>query len=134
MLDGRRKLATRTPANVFLGARGLFLSLVSGKDSQQKLSYCASQTGPLLDSFTAQSEIFFCVGEAHAAPTMRHGGQFIVCLLLLMAQCVLKGLRNAVSADSSYFIVQRRTPHTPHTRALSCRLDAVLHAQLTPTV
>ena len=60
-------------ANVFLGARGLFLSLVSGKDSQQKLSCCVIKTGPLLDSFTAQSKIFFCLGGAQAAPTMRHG-------------------------------------------------------------
>jgi hypothetical protein len=132
VLHGGRESVTRDPAKPFLGARGLCLPLESGKDLQQKLSYGASQTGRFLDSFTAQSQIFFCVGEAHAAPTMRHGGQFIVCLLLLMAQCVLKGLRYAVSADSSYFIVQRRTPHTPHTRALSCRLDAVLHARLAP--
>jgi hypothetical protein len=91
VLVGRPELLIRDPAKPFLGARGLCLPLESGKDLQQKLSYGASQTGRFLDSFTAQSQIFFCVGEAHAAPTMRHGGQFIVCLLLLMAQCVLKG-------------------------------------------
>ena len=60
-------------AKAFLGACSLFLSLESGKDSQHKLSCCVIKTGPLLDSFTAQSKIFFCLGGAQAAPTMRHG-------------------------------------------------------------
>ena len=69
-----RESVTRDPAKPFLGARGLCLPLGSGKDSQQKLSYRRVKTGPLLDSFTAQSKIFFCLGGAQAAPTMRHGG------------------------------------------------------------
>jgi hypothetical protein len=73
VLHGGRELATRDPAKPFLGARGMFLPLESGKDSQQKLSYGVCKTGPLLDSFTAQSKIFFCLGGAQAAPTMRHG-------------------------------------------------------------
>ena len=73
LLDGRRELVCRDPVKPFLGARGLFLPLESGKDSQPKLSYGVCKTGPLLDSFTAQSKIFFCLGGAQAAPTMRHG-------------------------------------------------------------
>jgi hypothetical protein len=73
VLVGRRELVCRTPAIASLGARGLFLSLGSGKDSQPKLSYRRVKTGPFRDSFTAQSEIFFRLGGAQAAPTMRHG-------------------------------------------------------------
>ena len=82
-------------AKAFLGACSLFLSLESGKDSQHKLSCCVIKTGPFLDSFTAQSKIFFCLGGAQAAPTMRQRDQrmasFLCVYLLLMAQCVLKG-------------------------------------------
>ena len=59
-------------ANVFLGARAIFLPLVSGKDSQQKLSYHAAKNRPVSRLITAQSEIFFRLGGAQAAPTMRH--------------------------------------------------------------
>ena len=72
VLDGRRELVCRTPAKPFLGARGLCLPLGSGKDSQQKLSYHAAKNRPVSRLITAQSEIFFRLGGAQAAPTMRH--------------------------------------------------------------
>ena len=41
VLDGRQESLIRNPAKPFLGARGLFLPLGSGKDSLPKLSYLA---------------------------------------------------------------------------------------------
>ena len=61
-------------ANVFLGARGLFLPLESGKDSQQKLSYRASQTGRFFDSLLHNRRFCSELGGAQTALTMRHGG------------------------------------------------------------
>jgi hypothetical protein len=108
VLHGGRESVSRDPAKPFLGARGLFLPLESGKDSQPKLSYRRVKTGAFSRLITAQSQIFFCPGRRPGSPYDAARGHrkvsFSCVYLLLMAQC-------AVSADSSYFIVRTRLTH-----------------------
>ena len=105
-------------ANVFLGAWGILLPLGSGKDSEQKVSCGRVKNRPVSRLSTAQAEIFFCLGFAQAAPTMRHGaekGQFLVCLPPVDGAMCTEGASAWVSADSSYCIVhvqRRRTSRT----------------------
>ena len=112
VLVGRRELVCRNPAKPFLGARGLCLPLGSGKDSQQKLSYCLLKTGTFSRLITAQSKIFFCPGRRPGSPydatRGAENGQFLVCLPPVDGAMCTEGCFGMISAASSHFIAQRR--------------------------
>jgi hypothetical protein len=93
--------------------------------SGHDLSNLHVKSRPVRDSHTAQTAIF--------APTMRHGeGKFLVCSPPVDGAMCTEGA-SACGKRCQLAFHCPETPHTPHTRALSCRLDAVLPARLPPT-
>ena len=85
--------------------------------SVHDLSNLHVKSRPVRDSHTAQTAIF--------APTMRHGeGKFLVCYPPVDGAMCTEGA-SACGKRCQLAFHCPETPHTPHTRALSCRLDAV---------